>query len=114
MTSQYDAHDEAVSPNRMEQGLAIWQVSDYEDIAAETKDEAVAFAVREWGYDSPEQAEKNDAFDPAEVFAVDLDARQVNINEDEDPAGPILTYREHLKALIATGQKFPMFFAGRE
>ena len=96
-----------------EQGIKVFQVSDYEWIAAYTEDEAVAFSLKAWGYDDAKEAEEDGCFVRADVAACDLDGNKVNVSERaEEGDMELVTYRESLKRHIANGDTFPRFFAG--
>jgi len=102
-----------LSESHVEQGVAVYQVSDYEWVAAATEEEAVAYILKEWGYDNLGVAEFDGCFERDEVRACDLDKNMVNVAEDCEQGGKdLITYRESLKRHIAKGEKFPMFFCG--
>jgi hypothetical protein len=102
-----------VNPGCTEQGIQVYQVSDYEWVAAATEDEAVAFILKEWGYDDVKTAEHDGCFDRSDVAACDLDKNKINVAEDAEEGGhELATFRESLKKHIAAGEPFPMFFAG--
>lgn len=91
-----------------EQGWRVYEVSDYEWYAARDKDMAVADALKGWGMPIAEGFP--DGLD--DVDAVNLDLNKININEDESPEGPIITFREQLQRLIAMGGEVAGFFCG--
>ena len=96
-----------------EGGIQVYQVSDYEWVAAATEDEAVAFILKEWGYKDVPTAEHDGCFDRKDVSACDLDKNKVNIHPDaEDGKVDFVTYRESVKRLLAAGEPMPIFFAG--
>lgn len=96
-----------------EQGIKVFQVSDYEWVAAATEDEAVAFILKEWGYEDVATAEHDGCFERKDVAACDLDKNKVNVAEDaEDGGKELVTYRESLKRHLAKPEMFPLFFAG--
>lgn len=89
-----------------EQGWRVYEVSEYEYYAARDRGMAISDALRDWG------CSLEDGFPEGtdEVDAVDLDQNLININEDEDPAGPIITFREQLRRLLADGKEIAGFF----
>lgn len=102
-----------LEPRFTEAGIQVYQVSDYEWVAAATEDEAVAFILKEWGYDNPGVAESDGCFERKDVHACDLDKNTLNVAEDaEDGGHELATYREALKAHLTKGETFPLFFCG--
>lgn len=97
----------------VEQGLQVFQVSDYEWYLADSADSAIAAALKDWGYESVEQAETEGCFDRSDVGACDLDKNTINLHPDaEEGAKDIVTYREGIRRHVAAGEKVPGFFCG--
>lgn len=99
-----------------EQGVSVYQVSDYEFIAAATREAAIAFALDLWGYtghDAAKRAENDGCFNPADVGRCDLDTNKLQeCDKDEEPTGELVTFREELRRQMARGVVFPEYFAG--
>jgi hypothetical protein len=95
-----------------EQGVQVYELNDMEWWAGREKSVVIAAALEAGGMT---EAEAFDAHNPVEdVSEVDLDKNKVNINEDCLPEGPIISYREQIKRMIANGESFPCFFAGED
>lgn len=98
-----------------EQGIKVFQVNDYEWFAAASADDALACALKLWGYETAEVAETDGCFERGDVRQCDLDENKVNVHPDaEDGKREIVTYRESVKRMLADGTKFPEWFAGRD
>ena len=99
-----------------EQGLQVFAVGDYEFIAAATQNDAVDFALELWGHkghDAAQRAAADGSFDPDNVDRCDLDKNKVRECDDQgEPTGECVTFRESLRRRIAKGETFPQFFAG--
>lgn len=103
----------SLEPRFTEQGVQVYELNDMEWWAGRDKASTIAAALKAWGMTEAE------AFPPGlnpveDVYEMDLDKNTVNINEDCLPEGPIITYRENLRAEIARGAEFPCFFAGED
>lgn len=94
----------------VEQGVQVFKVSDYEFYAGWSQDNALAEAARQWGYDTPEAAIKDDCLCMDDVEPCDLDEHKINL--DEGSGTDLITFRESIKRRLAAGETFPSFFAG--
>ena len=105
---------ESATPT-VEQGIKVFQISDYEWIAADSLDSAISCALKEWGMTREEAfGDGIDRIEEPEDYPCDLDNNLVNIDENESPKGEKITYREEIKRMIARGQQFPCFFAWQD
>lgn len=100
-------------PRYVEQGLRVFQVSDYESIAAGTFDEAWAYVLVQWGFTDPAEIAEHEEGIPFRE-PCDLDTNKLS-SSGEDGSGPPCTYREWLRTMIAhPGASFPDYFAAYE
>jgi hypothetical protein len=87
--------------------VKIFQLNDYEFWIGPDLESCIAAAMKEWG------VTREDAIDdPAEIAGDALDKYTVNLDENEDPNGETITFREGLAREIAAGGEFPRFFCG--
>ena len=96
--------------------MKIWQMSDYDWIAAETLEEAKDCLAEELGMEKPEDLEEY-IDDPYALSEADLDLLKFcdcDEHGDPDPSKPSRTFREELAQRVAANVRFPCYFAGTE
>ena len=99
------------NPRFVEQGISVWDLDDgYAFYAATDFKSAMAHALEDWGYTGEAAREARQAACSAKV---DLDANTVNLSDEGDEP-EIITFREEIKRLLATGVEFPRFLCGME
>jgi len=84
--------------------IKVFRLNEYEDWAGRNLEEVKADYLRQTGIREDEAFE-----DPGEFSDQAMDSEKF---QTED--GEVITYRERLAQMIASGARFPAFFAGTE
>lgn len=93
----------------VEQGISVWQLTDYEWFAATDRESAIACALELWG--TPRQDAIEQCGLEIDAQPDDLDTSQINVAEDEQDS-ELISFRDQIKRLIDDGTTFPCFFSG--
>lgn len=96
--------------------VKIWQMSEYDWVAAETLEEAKDCLSLTLGCETPEELEEY-LDDPRELTEAELDEYEFCDSDEDGNPNPEVgkrSFREELARQVAAGTKFPCYFAGTE
>ena len=92
--------------------MKLYYMTEYETWIGPSLDACKEACVKNWGGTFTEHEEELE--DACELSDADLDNTMVDLSDDADGSGPVITARELLAQEIAKGGEFPRFAYGQD